>query len=158
MKPKSELTTFLEGQIQVEKEIVESIDNALKEMANPTVKGILKGISLDSVKHAEMYGAAISLLNGAYTKLTQELTQHDLDKHRKLIQKHIEVEEQLISKLSKIMSSVENTRISLILNTILQDERKHHELLKKMLDVLVRGETVPDEWWNLTEKEYVPRW
>ena len=158
MKPKSELTTFLEGQIQVEKEIVESIDNALKEMANPTVKGILKGISLDSVKHAEMYGAAISLLNGAYTKLTQELTQHDLDKHRKLIQKHIEVEEQLISKLSKIVSSVENTRISLILNTILQDERKHHELLKKMLDVLVRGETVPDEWWNLTEKEYVPRW
>ena len=158
MKSKAELIAFLQGQIKVENKIVESIDSALLEMANPTVKGALKGISLDSVKHAEMYAAAVSLLMGTYTGLTQELTQHDLDKHKKLIQKHIDIEEKLIIELSEVVPSVENKKITLLLNAILQDERKHHELLKEVLEILVRGETVPDEWWNLTDKEYVPRW
>jgi hypothetical protein len=34
------------------------------DVKNPPVKGVLKGISLDSVKHAELYAAAITLLTG----------------------------------------------------------------------------------------------
>jgi hypothetical protein len=53
-------------QIEVENEIVESLNNALIEVKNPPVKGVLKGISLDSGKHAEMYAAAVELLTSVF--------------------------------------------------------------------------------------------
>ena len=64
-------------------------------MKNPAVKGVLKGVSLDSIKHAELYMAAVTLLTNASTALTQE----NLDEQRALVEKHIEIESQLIKKL-----------------------------------------------------------
>ena len=55
------LLDFLQEQIKIEHEIVESLNSALCEIENPVVNGILKGISLDSVKHANIYGAATTL-------------------------------------------------------------------------------------------------
>ena len=49
-------------------------------MKNPAVKGVLKGVSLDSIKHAELYMAAVTLLTSSSTALTQE----HLDEHRAL--------------------------------------------------------------------------
>ena len=69
---KDELVKFIKAQIIIENEIVDSLNNALVGMKNPPVKGVLKGISLDSVKHAEMYAAAAELLTGVAQALTQE--------------------------------------------------------------------------------------
>jgi hypothetical protein len=41
---------------------VNSLNKSLDSIENPVVKGTLKGISLDSIKHAEMYASAINLL------------------------------------------------------------------------------------------------
>ena len=54
-KPKNNLIEFLKNQIVIENEIVASLEKALVDMKNPAVKGVLKGVSLDSVKHAELY-------------------------------------------------------------------------------------------------------
>jgi hypothetical protein len=36
------------------------------------------------------------------------------------------------------------------LKAILSDEKRHHALLKKVLEILVRGETITDkEWWDV---------
>ena len=56
------LLDFLKNQIMVENQIVESLEKAIVDLKNPAVKGVLKGVSLDSVKHAELYSAAITLL------------------------------------------------------------------------------------------------
>ena len=87
MKPKNKLIEFLEEQIEVEKSIVESLDKALPDIRNPVVKGTLRGISLDSLKHAEMYRSAVNLLTG----VSPALTQKQLDRQRELVQKHIKV-------------------------------------------------------------------
>ena len=60
MNSKDELVVFLKEQIKIENKIVESLNSSLREIGNPTVKGVLKGISLDSVKHAEIYASALS--------------------------------------------------------------------------------------------------
>ncbi|MDH5440928.1 MAG: hypothetical protein OEY31_10015, partial [Candidatus Bathyarchaeota archaeon] len=64
MGSQKELLEFIREQIKIENEIVDSLNKSLAEMANPAVKGTLKGISLDSVKHSEMYSAAVDLLTG----------------------------------------------------------------------------------------------
>jgi rubrerythrin len=149
LKTKSELVNFMKEQIKVENEIVDSLNNALVDVKNPPVRGVLKGISLDSVKHAEMYAAATELL----TSVSQALTQEHLDKQKALVEKHIRMEAELIKKISKALPSVENEKVKLLLNAILADEKRHHELLKMVLEILVRGETITEaDWWDLLWK------
>ena len=149
MNSKDELVNFLEEQINIENKIVDSLNSALVEIGNPAVKGVLKGISLDSVKHAEMYVAAVKLL----TSVPQALTQEHLDKQRELVENHIRMEEELIERISEVIPSIENEKVKLLLNAILLDEKRHHELLKKVLDILVRGETITEEdWWDILWK------
>jgi hypothetical protein len=139
----------MKAQIKVENEIVDSLNSALVDVKNPPVKGVLKGISLDSVKHAEMYAAATELL----TSVSQALSQEHLDKQRALVEKHIRLEAELIEKISKVLPSVENEKVKLLLNAILADEKRHHELLKMVLEILVHGETITEaDWWELLWK------
>ena len=149
MKSKNELISFMKEQIKIENEIVDSLNSALVEVKNPPVKGVLKGISLDSVKHAEMYAAATELL----TSVSQALSQEHLDKQRALVEKHIRIEEELIKKINKVLPTIENAKVRLLLNAILGDEERHHELLKMVLEILVRGETITEaDWWDLLWK------
>jgi bacterioferritin (cytochrome b1) len=146
---KEELIKFMKAQIQVENQIVNSLNNTLVDMKNPPVRGVLKGISLDSVKHAEMYTSAIELLRG----VSQALTQEHLDKQKAVVEKHIQMEAELIQKISNVLPNVENEKVKLLLNAILEDEKRHHRLLKMVLDILVRGETITeDDWWDILWK------
>ncbi len=146
MSADNNLLDFIKKQIQIEKLIVDSLDKALVGMKNPPVKGVLKGISLDSIKHAEMYEAAYTML----TQTSPALAQEDLDKQRTLVEKHISLEAELIEKIELILPTVSNKKVRLLLSTILADEKRHHALLKGVLEIIVHGETVTeDDWWKM---------
>ena len=126
-----------------------SLNDSLGDIKNPTVKGILKGISLDSVKHAEMYASAVMLM----TTVSQALTQEHLDKQQDLVEKHIKMEAELIEKIGKELPKVANEKVKLLLNAILMDEKRHHELLKNVLEIVVHGETITEaDWWDVLWK------
>ncbi len=146
MSEKNDLLEFMKRQIVIENIIVRSLNQGVADMKNPPVKAVLKGISLDSVKHAELYAAAIKLL----TDIPQSLDQHDLDVHRELVEKHIEMEAELIKKLEKMMPAIENKKVKFLLNTIFMDEKRHHAMLKTVLEIIVKGETITeDDWWDV---------
>jgi rubrerythrin len=143
---KDDLLDFLKNQVTVEQEIVDSLEKALVDMKNPAVKGVLKGVSLDSIKHAELYTSAITLLTSASTALKQE----DLDTHRELIQKHIDIEAKLIKILKERIPEIQNQKVVFLLKAILEDEIRHHAMLKMVLEIVVKGETVTeDDWWQM---------
>jgi len=142
----NDLAKFIMEQIKVEKEIVDSLNKSIGDVANLAVREVLIGISFDSMKHSEMYSAALELL----TKVPQAITQEQLDRQRGLVEKHINIEASLIKKISEMLPLVKDEKVKLLLNAILEDERKHHELLKKVLETLVKGEAVTEEdWWNM---------
>lgn len=143
------LVNFLKEQIKIENQIVDSLESSLVKMGNPAVKGVLKGISLDSVKHAQMYASAVSLL----TSVPPALPQEHLDRQKDLVEKHIRLEAELIEKISRATPNIENRKVQLLLNAILLDEKRHHKLLKEVLEILVRGETITEEdWWDVLWK------
>ncbi len=149
MGSNDKLAGFMKRQIEVENEIVDSLNDGLADVQNPAVKGVLKGISLDSVKHAELYASAIRLLTGT----SQALRQEDLDEQRKLVEKHIRLEAELVEKLNEVAPSIENAKVKLLVEAILADEKRHHELLKMVLEILVKGETITEEdWWDILWK------
>ena len=146
MEKKKELLDFLNNQIVVENEIVDSLEKALVDMKNPAVKGVLKGVSLDSMKHAQLYTSALTLLTSASTALTQD----DLDEQTKLVKKHIEIEAKLIKVLQEKIPEIENEKVVFLLKAILEDECRHHAMLKMVLEIIVHGETITEaDWWKM---------
>ena len=99
------LIEFMRKQIKVENKIVESVTEGIKNVENPAVKGVLKGISLDSKKHADLYDSAITLM----TSVSQALTQENLDEQKDLVEKHIMWEAELIKKLEEMVPKIENS-------------------------------------------------
>jgi rubrerythrin len=147
---KDELVGFLKEQVKVENKIVDSLNKSLPEIDNPTVKGVLKGVSLDSVKHAEMYASAVRLM----TTVSKALTQENLDKQKDLVERHIQMEADLIKKISKVLPTVRDNKVKLLLSAILEDEKRHHGLLKQILEILVKGETITEaDWWDIIWKD-----
>jgi rubrerythrin len=140
LSTKDELVRFLK----------DSLNKSLPAIGNPTVKGVLKGISLDSVKHAEMYSSAVTLM----TTVSKALTQENLDEQKDLIEKHVRMEAELIQKIGKMLPSVRDKKVKLLLEAILADEKRHHELLKNVLEILVKGETITEsDWWDMLWKD-----
>jgi len=136
----------MKRQIRVENEIVDSVNKGIKNINNPPVRGVLKGISLDSMKHAELYASAVTLL----TTVSQAMTQDNLDEQRALVEKHIAIESELIKKLEAELPTIENKKVVLLLNSILMDERRHHAMLKQVLEIIVKGETITEQqWWDI---------
>ena len=150
MSSKEELVEFLKEQVKVENKIVDALNKSLPEIDNPTVKGVLKGVSLDSVKHAEMYASAVRLM----TTVSKALTQENLDKQKTLVERHIQMEADLIKKISKVLPTVKDNKVKLLLSAILEDEKRHHGLLKQILEILVKGETITEaDWWDIIWKD-----
>jgi len=140
-----ELGKYFEDMVQAENKIVNSVNLSIEDMENFAVRNALKGISFDSLKHAEMYMSAIALI----TEERHPLNENQLDKQREIVERHIKMEGEVIEKLEKIIPEVDNEKVSFILEAIISDERRHHKVLKKLQQVLVRGETVTDaEWWD----------
>lgn len=139
------LVKFLESQIKLEHAIISSVENAVAKIENEAVSTALKGISLDSKKHAMMYSSAIALLTLSSTALDEE----QLDLQKEVIMKHIEMEASVIKQLKLMLPSIENEKVNLLLKAILSDEKRHHRLLKNLLEILVKGETITEgDWWD----------
>jgi rubrerythrin len=139
------LTIFLESMIDAENAIVKSVEDSLEELGNYAVEAALKGISLDSLKHAMLYGSALAILTETRTPLDET----QLDRQRELVKRHITMEERVIARLEEMIPRVENEKVSFILEAIIADERSHHKVLLNVQELLVRGETVTEEdWWD----------
>ena len=154
MKQKGDLVRFLKKQITIENQIAESLDRSLSEIYNPAVKGVLKGISLESAKHAEMYNSAIAIMSS----ISQALDQENLDTQKCFVEKHVRMESELIEELTRILSSVEDEKVNVLLNSILMDKRRHLELLKQVLEITaikeaITGENWQDIWWDMVWKD-----
>jgi bacterioferritin (cytochrome b1) len=101
---------------------------------------------LDSVKHAELYTSAFTLLTNTSTALNQA----DLDTQRQIIQKHIDIEAKLIKILKEKIPQIENQKVVFLLKAILEDETRHHAMLKMTLEIIVKAETITeDDWWKM---------
>jgi rubrerythrin len=140
-----DMIKFLENQIKIENIIVRSVSDALEKIENEAVSMALRGISLDSSKHAEMYRSAVALL----TRTSVPLNEEQLDLQKETVERHIKLEETVIKELEKKLPGVENEKVELLLKAILMDEYRHHKLLKTLLQILVRGEAVTEgDWWD----------
>lgn len=145
---KDEIVEFFKSQKELEHHIVESITDSLKTVRNPVVKQVLHAIAFDSQKHAGIYEAAMSI-----STVTPALTDEEYMELEKITAKHVLDEEKAISALNKMLPKIKNEKIKFLLEVIIADERKHHQLLKKVIDLIVKKEAITEEdWWEILWK------
>jgi len=139
-----ELIRFFQEQVKLEEEIVESLSRTLETITNPIAKGVLKGISFDSLKHAEIYKAAIEVAS-----VPQALTEEEFYHLKQDVKRHIENEEGVIRRLKKVIEETRNEKVKFLLESIATDEERHHALLSEIMNIVVRGETITEaDWWD----------
>lgn len=146
-----QLIAFLSEQEKLEKQIVQSINKALENIRNPVVQAVLKGISYDSSKHAEIFKSASEII-----AVAPALKEEEFKRLKEVVKWHIENEEKLIGRLQEAIGKTANDRVKFLLESILTDERRHHDLLNLVMEIIVKGETITDQdWWDIMWK-YVP--
>jgi len=145
---KKELVEFFREQARLEKEIVKSVNKTLGRIKNAVVESVLKGMALDSSKHAAIYRAAEQIV-----QVAPALTESEFNQLREVVKWHIENENKVIKRLDDAVKRTKNRRIRFLLRAIVTDERRHHQLLDAIMDVVVKGETITDdEWWEMLWK------
>jgi hypothetical protein len=150
-----EVKKFLDAMIKSENCIVKSINDSVGAIENLAVRSALKGVSYDSMKHAEIYHSAMALLDVRRPAVDEGR----FDAQRDLLSRHIKMEERLIQELERMMPRVEDEKVSFLLGVVLNDERRHHKMLKRLHEFLVRGETITEEdWWDAIWKDVPGLW
>lgn len=128
-------------------EVLRVLANKLK---HPTLKAIFASISKDSEKHAELYSSLVSLLKEPQPFISEE----DLKGIGEVIEAHIATEARMIAEARDALSSVEDSRMKLILAAILDDETRHHKLLLSIKERIAAAETLTENLlWDMVWKD-----
>lgn len=71
----------------------------------------------------------------------------------KFVKKHIAEEERAILSMEEVMNQVQDEKVKLLLEIIFSDEQRHDKLLKEIMNILVKRETIGEEdWWDVLWK------
>ena len=102
--------------------------------------------------------ARVTAKEGAKTILLEEHPQIGLPEHCMgvLATPSDTFLDELIKKIEQVIPEVENEKVKLLLNAVLSDERRHHDLLTAILEIVVKEETITEEdWWDILWKNAV---
>ncbi len=134
----------IESMEKIEKDQATSLSTAVEGLDNILVRGILRGIARDSEKHAVFYNIVLSLLKNE----GREIAEEDYNRIERIINRHIEVEKQMMQKVKQLMQDEQDSRVKHLLAVIYEDEDRHHTLMKRLLEMVIKRESLfkEDEW------------
>ena len=142
---KQEFKTMIEERIENEREAVRLLHDSMEKTNNTVIRLLLRQLALDSAKHEHMLRAILELLEAP----SNEQFSREGEEFRKAIEKHVEVEREMLEGFEKIVDKIEDKRVRFILQDIISDEKKHHAIMKRMHELVCEGEKVKDEkWWD----------
>ena len=111
---------------------------------------LIEAIAIDSNKHALLLNAIIARLMSK-TPFIDEAKRDELGNN---IKEHISLEGKAIKTYGELIPQTEDPGTKQVLEYILEDEKRHHELLKKLYALVIEKETLTEEdIWDLTWKD-----
>ncbi|MCW4018645.1 MAG: hypothetical protein NWF00_08230 [Candidatus Bathyarchaeota archaeon] len=120
----------IKQQKEFEDQTVEKLTPLYESAKNPLVKLHIHGIILDTMKHSEAYQMLIDLNASAVMgKESEELGKEELESH-------IAEEAKMLKQAQEISEGIKDKKIKQLVLNILEDEKRHHRILKEMMEVL----------------------
>lgn len=129
----------MEEMAQMEEKYAVSYDKNVAGLGNVVIAEMMKGVALDSKKHASLYRAIASILKGPLG-----ITDIEYDQLETTLKEHIKIEEKMLTEVKGLLGE-EDKRVVFILNEIYADELKHHKFLSNLLEVVVKRDMIFEE-------------
>lgn len=121
-----------------------------EKLRHPALKAIMGAIAGDSVKHSQMYKAAVDLLTSVHPLLTEE----DVREIAGRISEHIRTESAMIEETKRLLSQLADPRVMVLISAIHSDEVTHHSILVSIEKNIARKEVyTEEEFWNQVWKD-----
>ncbi|UCG03985.1 MAG: ferritin-like domain-containing protein [Candidatus Heimdallarchaeota archaeon] len=140
---------LFKNQIELEKQIVQTAESSAKNIGNEIVREMILGIAMDSRKHESFLNTLIGL-HEKFALIDEELT----DQLKQNLEQHIKLEKKAIDSYQNIWSNLEDEKEKIIIRYILNDEIRHHRLLKQLHTKLVEKLTFTSEdYWDWAWKD-----
>ncbi len=146
------LIEFLDEQIALEKEIIEISNASVDNIKNILVRELIRGITMDSKKHALLLGALKGMLIGPTPLIEEE----SFDEIKATIEKHIELEAKAIETYQEILKDPPSDSVKTVISEIHKDEVRHHTFLKTLLKALIEKETLTEDMLEDWMYKYAP--
>ena len=136
---------MIEKQIENERFAANFLHESARKTKNVVIQLLLYQLALDSAKHEQMLKAIVELLKEPSERgLTAEG-----EGFRKTIEKHVEIERKMLEDFETIVDEAEDNRIRFIIQEIINDEKRHHAVIKRVYELVCESEKVKDEkWWD----------
>ena len=145
---------FYKKQIELEKLIIKTAEKSVSNVRNQLVKELIMSIALDSRKHASLLSALI-VMN---TEVPPFIEEEKLDVLADNINKHIELEVKAIQTYKELLETIESEQEKLIVQAIYHDENRHHMLLKRIHELIVKQEAITEEdMFEFLKDDYIPQ-
>ncbi|MFW9794221.1 MAG: ferritin family protein, partial [Candidatus Thorarchaeota archaeon] len=125
------------AQIKIEEKAIKAYEDAMEMISNFAFKLVFEELLMDSRKHKKIFEVLKE-------NLTLPPSDWDLAVSQKIgeyvspieLEKHIKLEEGMIEVLKKQTKTVKDSTIRRLLEHVLEDENRHHSVLKKLIKQL----------------------
>lgn len=147
----SKIINLLQKQKEIEYNHVENLKKSLEDIKHPLVTVLLEIIINDSKKHAVVCQALLNVDAGS-VPFKMDLDMGSAVNLHQDIKKHIMIEKKMIQQLGNAIKLVDDDRVVGFLNYLLEEEKRHHEMLKMMSNLIDRDTVSIDEYLGLFQK------
>jgi len=146
-----EVIDLLKKQKEIELGHVKALTETMKDVVNPMIKVVLESIVHDSRKHAAIAQALIDVEAGAVPhRLDMDLG--PATNFNQNIKQHVRAEMEMIEMLGEIKGLVKDDRVQKFIDYLIEEEHRHHKLLKEFSLLLDRDSVSMDEYLGLFQK------
>jgi rubrerythrin len=140
---------LFKSQIELEKQIINTAEISAKNIDNIMVREMILGIAMDSRKHESLLKTLINL-HEKFALIDEKIT----NELKRNLEEHIRLEKRAIDSYQELWEDLEDEKEKFIIRYILNDEKRHHNLLKQLHKKLVEKITFTNEdYWNWAWKD-----
>jgi rubrerythrin len=147
----NEVIDLLKEQKQLELSHVEVLTESKKDLKPPLARVILEAIIYDSMKHAAVAQALIDVGAGE-APMKLDLDMGPAVSLHQNIKQHVRTEQNMIALLGEINAIVNEERVKSFIDYLLEEEKRHHTLLKELSNLIDRDSVTIDEYVGLFQK------
>ncbi len=134
-----ELLAMLEKNRELELKNVQMSQEKEEQLKSAGSKLILYQIRMDSTKHAKILQTLIDTIKEG---TPEYLWDYRIDRYvgqvatERALQKHVEIEKEMIQHHEAIIKKTDDRGIQMILQHIVDDEKRHHKMLMEVIKQL----------------------
>lgn len=101
------------------------------------------------MKHLYSLQSALKLVQGS------QVSEEESEEFKLLLKRHVALEDRMLEVLEEALDKVQDQRVKFLLQNLASDEKRHHNILTRLLQLLSKEEPLEDErWWDFFYRRY----